>query len=178
MKLTTYSHMKTTKFILCTATILAIAAVSSSFAGDFHDKLEKRKAEAAKQVPPPSVAQSFLAPMTYDKVYDETLTFLKKNDYVIESANKETGQITTVITQETTSWKQTGSRVTVTLIKEGDKSTAIKLVVSDHTRYKALVTEPWGNPKVNAEKTSVVIAKIKPILAPSSGIASVGTPGQ
>jgi len=51
--------------------------------------------------------------------------------------------------------------VYVTLIKDNETSTTLKVAVSEQKRKKLLQTEPWGDPKVNSEKSSKLAEDIK-----------------
>lgn len=99
----------------------------------------------------------------YDEVYDKILTYLKKAEYAIESANKETGQIVTEITIKG-GYSQTGTRVYAILIKESNTATTVRIAVSEQKRKKLLQTEPWGDPKVNDKESQRIADEIKATL--------------
>ena len=61
-------------------------------------------------------------------------------------------------------YSQTGTRVYVTLIKDTEKTTTVKVAVAEQKRKKLLQTEPWGDPKVNSEKSSKLADDIKAAL--------------
>ena len=107
--------------------------------------------------------QAFIVDISYDDVYEKLLNFLKRKDETIELANRETGQIASSITVEG-GWRQTGTRIQFTLIKEAEKSTTIKIQVTEMTRYKALATEPWDDPTLNSEKTNSLTEEVKTYL--------------
>lgn len=100
---------------------------------------------------------------SYEKAYDTVVNFLKKQDYAIDSASKETGQVVTAMTI-TGSWKQTGTRVQITFIKDNESATTIKIAVTEQKRYKALQVEPWGEAKVNSKKSEQLADEVKSAL--------------
>ena len=101
--------------------------------------------------------------LAYDDVYEKLLNFLKKKDETIELANRETGQIASAISIEG-GWKQTGTRAQFTLIKEAEKSTTVKVQMTEMQRYKALQVEPWDDPVLNKEKTIKLAEEVKVFL--------------
>ncbi len=149
--------------MLITGSLLVVPCFQSPSSGQGrHEKRERKLEESAK---PKSVSGgvTFQTNMSYDKAYDAVLSYLKRQDYTIDSAGKETGQIVTAIAI-TGGYSQTGTRVYATLIKDSETSTTIKVIVSEQKRKKLLQTEPWGDPKVNAEKTSKLADDIKAAL--------------
>jgi len=132
------------------------------FAQGRHEKREQKIEESAK-AKGISGGTTFQIAMAYDKAYDGVLTYLKRQEYTIDSASKETGQIVTVLTI-TGGYSQTGTRIYVTLIKDNDTSTTLRVAVSEQKRKKLLQTEPWGDPKVNSEKSSKLADDIKAAL--------------
>jgi len=128
--------------------------------GEGRHERHARIAEESGQPVQVSGGQSFQTAMAYDATLESIVTFLKKKDYSVESANKETGQITTVMSI-TGGWRQTGTRVQVTLIKESDTATTVKVAVTEQQRYKALQVEPWDDPKVNADSSAALAAEMK-----------------
>jgi hypothetical protein len=105
--------------------------------------------------------------MPYDKAYEAILNHLKRHEYTIDSANKETGQIVTAMTISG-GYSQTGTRVYVTLIKDSETSTTIRVAVSEQKRKKLLQTEPWGDAKVNSKKSTELADEIKSALSTGS----------
>ncbi len=101
---------------------------------------------------------------SYDRAFETVLNFLKKQGNTIDAAAKETGQITTAITISG-GYRQTGSRVQITFIKEGENSVTMRVAVVEQKRYKALKTEPWGDPKVSLEKSNKAADELLAMLA-------------
>jgi hypothetical protein len=106
------------------------------------------------QPKPAAVSDAFqIKNMPADRVFELDLSFLKRQDRVIEAAGKDMGQITTALAFSG-GWKQTGTRVRVTLIKDSDTETTVKVAVMEQTRWKAIQSEPWGDPVLNPEKSA------------------------
>jgi len=124
-----------------------------------HERHARIAEESAKPVQV-SGGQNFLASKSYDATFESVVTFLKKKDYTVESASKDAGQIATAMSI-TGGWRQTGTRVQVTLIKESDITTTVKVAATEQHRYKALQTEPWDDPKVNAASSAALAAEMK-----------------
>ncbi|MGB8509853.1 MAG: hypothetical protein WCD76_15840 [Pyrinomonadaceae bacterium] len=99
-----------------------------------------------------------------DQMYERVLTFLKRRGLMIESASKETGQILTGMTI-TGGYRQTGTRIQIALIKDGPNTTSIRVSVTEQKRYKALKTEPWGDPKINPQMSGKLADELMAALA-------------
>ncbi len=96
----------------------------------------------------------------YDAAFDAVVKALKLADSDVVVADREAGLIATEI-EITGGWKQTGTRTVVSLIKDNPSHTIVKVAVTEQKRYKALQTEPWSDPKLDAEKTAVAGAALK-----------------
>ena len=146
--------------------VSALAAISvlqiSSFAQGRHEKREQKIEESTK-AKGVSGGVTFQTELPYDKAYDAVLTYLKRQENTIDSASKETGQIVTAMTIKG-GYSQTGTRVYVTLIKDNENSTTLRVAVSEQKRKKLVQTEPWGDPKVNTEKSQKLADGIKAAL--------------
>ena len=158
--------MMKAKYNLCVlmATILFLVA-SFCLGQGRHEKREQKIEESAK-AKGVSGGVSFQTDMSFDKAYDAVLNYLKRLEYTIDSASKETGQIVTAISIKG-GYTQTGTRVYITLIKNNDTSTTFRVAVSEQKRKKLFQTEPWGDPKVNSEKSSKLADDIKTALRDS-----------
>lgn len=139
------------------AAIFAVAAVTGS--AQFHEKKEQRIAASEE---PQNVKGGAVVrlPVPYDNAYGSALNFLKREGYTIDSASAESGQIITAIDIKG-GYRQTGTRVRVTCIKENDNETTIRVVVSEQHRTKLLQTEPWGVAKANDAESAKIAEKIK-----------------
>ena len=129
---------------------------------------ERHMAQVEESAKPTSVAGgvSFQDAASYNKTFDDVVTFLKKQGYTIDSASKDAGTIFTSISIKG-HWRQTGTRVNVSLIRESENVTSVRVAVTEQKRYKALQTEPWGSPKVNKTKSSALSDKMKSALTQS-----------
>ena len=125
----------------------------------YHEKKEAKLEESGKAQAVSGGAKTQLA-KPFAEVYEKTLNYLKKADYTIDSADKEAGQIVTAIVV-TGGYRQTGTRVYVVFIKDSDSATTIRVAVTEQKRYKALQTEPWGDPKVNDKESQRISNEIK-----------------
>ncbi|HEY5044079.1 MAG TPA: hypothetical protein VIK53_19075 [Verrucomicrobiae bacterium] len=128
----------------------------------FHERHVQAAEDSGKAVAV-SGGQSFQVSKSYDDVFQAAVTYLKKKDYTVESANKDAGQITTAMTI-TGGWRQTGARVEVSLIKESDAVTTVKVAVTEQHRYNALQVEPWDDPKVNGDSSAALATDMKTAL--------------
>jgi hypothetical protein len=123
---------------------------------------EQRAERQAESEAPQSVSggATFQRNVPAERAYDDLLNWAKREGLVLASASRETGQIVTEI-QVTGGYRQTGTRVYLTTIKDGDATTTIRVAVSEQKRYKALTTEAWGTPKVNAERSRDLAQRIQ-----------------
>jgi hypothetical protein len=150
-------------FLFC-FTVAALANVEYPASSQSRSEQREARVEESAKVRNVSGGITFQTNNPYDKAYDTALNFLKRRDYTIDSASKETGQIVTAITVKG-GWKQTGTRVQITLIKDSETATTIKVAVTEQKRWKALQTEPWGDPKVNSKKSTQLAEEIKTALS-------------
>ena len=61
-------------------------------------------------------------------------------------------------------WKQTGTRVVLTLIKEKENATTIKAIITEQKRFKALQVEPWSDPVLEPKATAALRAELIKVL--------------
>jgi hypothetical protein len=144
--------------ILLISVLVSLALTSEVAAQSRSERREQRIAESEK---PQAVAGGELVsvPKNYDAAYEAALNYLKKEGRTIESASKETGQIITAI-EVKGSWRQTGTRAIVTLIRERDDLTTIRAIVTQQKRFKALQVEPWSDPVVDAPASTTLAQKL------------------
>ena len=140
------------KILLIVATLVALQPVISAESRSERKAREREESEKPKQV---SGGELFTIQKKYDDVYDDALTYLKKQGQTIDSASKETGQITTAIAV-TGGWKQTGTRIIITVIKEKAEVTSVRAVVTAQKRYKALQVEPWSDPVLEPKASAAL----------------------
>ena len=133
---------------------MAMAQVMSAQAQSRSERREQaiRESEKPKDLKGGTKVSIKLA---YVKAYDTVLNALKRADYTIETASQEVGQIVTTLVVEG-GWRQKGRRVIVTLVKEKDGTSTLKCVATLQTRFKALQTEPWGEPSLDEDETRKV----------------------
>ena len=149
-------------FLALISTSLIVTAGCDTAGESRHERHAQQNADSAK---PTAVSggESFQTALAYDAAYDGILTFLKKRDCMIESSNRDTGQIMTA-QQITGGWRQTGTRYIVTLIKEKDAAITVRVAVSEQHRFKALQIEPWGDATVNGPQSASLAQEIKAAL--------------
>jgi len=123
---------------------------------------QKREAAIEESAKPHGISGGvkFQVSKPVDVVYESALTFLKRADYAIDSADKEAGQIITAMTISG-GYSQTGRRVYVILIKDSDTTTTLRVAVTDQKRKKLLQTEPWSDPKVNEKESDKIASDLK-----------------
>lgn len=134
-------------------------------AAEGQSRRERRAAAVAESAKPRAVAggEQITVARSYDATYDAVLTHLKKNDHIIEQADRDIGQIFTGL-EITGGWRQKGTRWVVTLIKENEEETIVKVAVTQQKRYKALQTEPWSDPKLLPEESKTVAKALRKAL--------------
>jgi hypothetical protein len=132
-------------------------------------RAEKKQAKLEESAKPKNVAGGvkFHVQKSYQDTYEALLNWVKRADYTIEGADKETGIITTAMTI-TGGYSQTGTRLILTLIKDSDTATTVKVVVTEQKRKKLLATEPWSDPKVNDKETEKIADQVKVTVSSSN----------
>jgi hypothetical protein len=151
----------TTSFLAALGLVLSLSAPVSVHA------IPLWEAAVAESAKPQAVAggQKFNVPLSYDKAFEALTTALQKADYTLAEGNKDLGMVATVLTVQG-KLKQTGTRVVASLIRDGEASTIVKIVVTQQTRVKTPVTYagPWGLAVANKAKSAEVAATIKAAL--------------
>ena len=143
--------------------LLSFVMLGCESGGSRHARKEARLEESAK-VSNVSGGETFQVNKPFIQSYDAVLNLLKRRHYTIQAASKEIGQIITAISSITGGWRQTGTRIKVTLIKDSEAQTSILVAVMKHSRYKALVVEPWSDPELDPEESAKLAKEIKDIL--------------
>ena len=153
----------------CVRIVLLLAGVlfSQTLAGQ--SRHERREARLAESAQPKGVAGgvTLSSSLPLASAYDTVLNSLKREGRVIDSADREIGQIITAM-EITGRFSQTGTRLQITFIKEGESKTSIRVAVTQQKRKKLLQTEPWGDPKVNEAESQRAAEQLKKALEPSS----------
>lgn len=153
------------KRILAVLFVLLFAEVS--FAQGLHATIEQRKAESAQAKAVKGATEIQIA-KSYVDTYEGLLNWLKRSEYMIDSANKETGQISTVIevVKPVKGGGQDGKRIVLVLMKDSDVLTTVRVMVTYVHRDKILSsTGSWNEPKLNADETKQVAEKVSTALA-------------
>jgi hypothetical protein len=123
----------------------------------------ERKAQTAAESEKPRSLRggvSFDVPLAYADAFDAVIKHLKLQDCEVTTADRDAGLVATAI-EVTGGWRQTGTRIVVSLIRQNEKTTTIKVTVTEQKRYKALQVEPWSEPKVAEKKTAEAAEKLK-----------------
>jgi hypothetical protein len=107
--------------------------------------------------------ETFSVPVSFDQTFQGVVTSLQKAGNSIDTADKDAGQVLTSIVVSG-GWHQTGTRVAVTIIRDSATSTIVRVCVTEQFRYKALQTEPWGDPALSSSKTAAQAAALKSVL--------------
>lgn len=98
-----------------------------------------------------------------DKVFSVVLDYLKKKGYTIDSADKNIGQISTAMDIKG-GFTQTGTTVQVTLIKDSDTQTTVRVVVKTQRRVKGAQEHPWRDIKIDPKESSRIAEELKTAL--------------
>jgi hypothetical protein len=140
-----------------------LALVQPSVFGQ--SRRERRNARVAESAQPKKVTGGviFQNAAAYEKTYEVILNHLKRQGQTIDSADKEVGQIITAMDIKG-GYSQTGTRIQITLIKDSDTQTTVRVAVTKQKRKKALQVEPWSDPKVDDQESSKVAEEIKAAL--------------
>lgn len=126
---------------------------------------ERRNARTAESAQPKNVSGgvTFQQQATFERAYEVILNHLKRKGYTIDSADKDVGQIITAMDIKG-GYSQTGTRIQITLIKDNDTETTVRVAVTNQKRKKALQVEPWSDPKVNDEESQKVADDVRAAL--------------
>src|SRR5690242_20213929 len=113
--------------------------VTGGFAQSRKQRRVAQVAESAKAGNVPGgVALDTALP--YQMAYNAVRNHHKRRAYSIKSADRDVGQIVTAMTI-TGGYTQTGTRVQVTLLKENETKTSLRVTVTQQKRKRLLQTE-------------------------------------
>jgi len=158
-----FRAITTFMIVLVVSSIVAVLLLTPTALGQSRrQRREARVAESAQIRNVPG-GVTFQNPGPFNKTYDITLNHLKRQGYTIDSADKDVGQIITAMDIKG-GYSQTGTRIQVTLIKDSDTQTTVRVAVTQQKRKKLLQTEPWSDPKMDNEQSSRVAGEIKAAL--------------
>ena len=120
---------RTLKFSLRTLIIAAgLAGVHPSMAQSRHERKNQQLTESAA---PQNVqgGATFASPTALDKAFEGIVTKLKREGHAIDRADRDAGEIVTAM-EITGGYSQTGTRIQISLIKESDEKTTVRVVVA------------------------------------------------
>ena len=103
---------------------------------------------------------TFTASLEVDKVFVAVLEYLKKQGYTIDSADKNIGQITKAMDIKG-GFTQTGTTVQVTLIRDTDTQTAVRVAVKTQRRVKGSKEHPWRDIKIDPKESARIAEALK-----------------
>jgi|ERR1700730_728684 len=109
---------------------------------------------------PDTGSATFTASLEVDKVFVTVLEYLKKQGYTIDSADKNIGQITTAMDIKG-GFTQTGTTVQVTLIRDTDTQTTVRVAVKTQRRVKGSKEHPWRDIKIDPKESSRIAESLK-----------------
>ena len=145
------------------ATAFAAASLSLQPANaQLHERKQAQIEQSAQATNVPG-GITFQSPLAYEKCFEGIANFLKRDGHEIEIANKEAGSIVTAM-EIAGKYTQTGMRVHVTLIKDNDTQTSVRVAVTVQKRKKLLATEPWSEPKVDTPQSTKIAADLEQAL--------------
>jgi len=103
---------------------------------------------------------TFQSALAYEKCFERIANFLKRDGHEIEIGNKEGGYIVTAM-EIAGKYTQTGTRIHVTLIKDSNTQTSVRVAVTIQKRKKLLSIEPWSEPKVDTAQSTKIAADLE-----------------
>jgi hypothetical protein len=146
--------------------VLAIATALVASRSDAAQSRHERKARQLEESAQPKALAggvAFQTEVPIAKCFDAVLNHLKRQGLDIDLTDREAGRIVTVM-EVAGGHSQTGTRILVTLIKDGDSRTSVRVAVTAQKRKKLLVTEPWSDPKVEESESAKTAAEMEKAL--------------
>lgn len=98
-----------------------------------------------------------------EKVFAVVLEYLKKQGYTIDSADKNVGQIVTAMDIKG-GFTQTGTTVQVTLVRDNDTQTSVRVTVKTQRRVNGHREHPWRDIKIDPKESSRIAEELKATL--------------
>lgn len=129
-----------------------------------HERHEQANKES-QQISSVSEGSSFQTSRSEDEAFQLIINYLKRSGETIENASKDAGEIATALSIKG-GWHQTGTRTQISLIRDSETTTTVRVAVTEQKRFKALQTEPWGSPKVNTSKSAEYAERLQKELSP------------
>jgi hypothetical protein len=154
---TPYLSKKGLQMNSTTGQIIIVAISSLALIGQpltAQSRHDRKAEEATDSAAPKNVPGgiTFPNPTSIDKTFEIVVNELKREGHSIERADKDAGQIITAM-EITGGYSQTETRIILTLIKDNDNQTSIRVVVAKQKRKKLLQTEPWSDPKADDKES-------------------------
>ena len=119
----------------------------------------KRDARTAESETPKN-GVTFQVERPFEKTYQATLDYLKRAGYAIDSEDKGVGQIMTTI-DISGDRTQTGKRLQISITKNSDTQTAVRVAVTTQKRKKASRPAPWSDPEVDNDESTKAADALK-----------------
>jgi hypothetical protein len=158
-------------YVFCALVVAMAVLTSNTMFAQAHDRREAAIASSSEARSLPGGSQ-FTLSMPSDKAFTAVVNYLNAGgQYSVDTTNRDAGLIATTM-NITGGWKQTGTRVVITIISSSATESIIRVAVTTQQRYKAAQTEPWNDPKVDAKASADLMATIQPAL--TSQIAKAG----
>jgi Glu-tRNA(Gln) amidotransferase subunit E-like FAD-binding protein len=144
--------MNSTRHYLVTIALSAATVTIQPLAAQ--SRQERKAQQVAESAAPKNVAggTTFRNPTPIEMTFENIANELKREGHSIDRADKDAGQIITAMEIEG-GYSQTGTRILVTLIKDNDNQTTVRVVVTKQKRKKLLQTEPWSDPKADNQES-------------------------
>jgi hypothetical protein len=146
---------------LLAKSLIIITIISNSFEAKSQSRHQRKASELAESEKSlASGGATFNRDRSVDQTFEDLLNWLKQEGYSLTSASKESGQIVTEI-RVSGGYRQTGTRMVLTVFKDVTGQTTVRAAVTEQKRFKAIQTEPWGEPKTNLEKSQALVERLK-----------------
>lgn len=150
--------------LFCALTLALAVFTSNTTFAQAHDRREAAITASSEAHSVPGGSQ-FTLSMPSDKAFAAVINYLNASGkYSVDTTNRDSGLIATSM-NITGGWKQTGTRVVITVISSSATAECIvRVAVTTQQRYKAAQTEPWNDPKVDAKASADLMALMQPAL--------------
>ncbi|OIQ86977.1 hypothetical protein GALL_311630 [mine drainage metagenome] len=143
---------------------LGLSMGVNSRAGEFADRHNAAVEASAVPVAVPG-GETLTLKQDYSTAFESVVSALQKSGESVVVANRDSGMIATAIAVSGT-WRQTGTRTVITVIRDGKADTLIRVEVTKQHRFKALQTDPWGDPSIDTKLTHEKTGALQKMLAP------------
>ena len=150
--------------------LMLIVLLCSSLPVAAQNRRERREARVTESGKPQKLTGgvTFQAAMSPGDSFDAAVKYLQLQSLTLdESSRKDLGQIISdmeIVDVGGFRNNNRGYRTYITLIRENDNLTTVRVIVSEQKRTKHLQAEPWGTATVNTEKTNKAADELKKAL--------------